>query len=197
MDEIIFKPKYRLGIWIMVTGGPLFGLLLILMAIDVGKADLPVYLFCLMLFASGAIAPLILIKRIRFGQSITVERYLLSEKVIAYSDVSDIGNTVIATKKGAIQIKDMVNRGQLLAILTALIEQGSIQELQLKGELVTDEKAAFKAMPITILVSLLLFFVLIVFGVVSETLDFRIFLLIVLIPIYWTAYAMLKRRYRK
>jgi hypothetical protein len=81
-----------------------------------------------------------LIRRIVFSEStFYIERYFWSSKKIGYTDVIDLGNTKIKTRRGEISFAGMSNAPELLAQFTRLIEQGKIEQNQIENKVVVQE----------------------------------------------------------
>jgi hypothetical protein len=147
MQQNIFKPKYPpklfLGLVVLI---PMEAFLLwrLLSGSDTSPENIfGAVFFGLML----AIVPYAFVRRIVFNpHSFSIERYLWPTKTIEYTEVVDIGTTVIRTRNGSFAIQSMTNADELRTILTGLIEQGKISRYQIENKVIAQEVVSRKAL---------------------------------------------------
>ena len=195
MEEKNFKPKY--------TGKLYFGLLcvvlfdfLMLWQIISGKDSSPVtIIFAAFITLIIAVSPYVFMKRIVFkANAFTVEKFLWPTKTIEYTDVVDIGTTIIKTKNGNLAIsRSILNSNELRNILTGLIEQGKISSYQIENKLVSQEKMSRKARTLAIIISTVLWVVTTLIWPYRDSLFRDLILLVFFIPIYIVIYTVLKK----
>ncbi len=193
MQEMIFKPKYptrfllgfvfvipmeALMLWEvfsnksieMIFGSGFFGLMILLM-------------------------PYIFIRRIRFeGQSFTVEKYILPSKTIDYSEVTDIGNTLIKTRQGNIPTQAMANSQELIDLLKKLISEGKINNYQIENKLVRQEALSRKAVLPAGIISVILWITTFFFFPYEKSMLRDLSFLLIWIPVYILVYWFMKNK---
>ena len=78
-------------------------------------------------------------------------------KTIEYTDVVDIGTTIIKTKNGNLAIyRSLLNSNELRNILTGLIEQGKISSTQIENKVKSQEIRSGTAYFFAMIISLVL-----------------------------------------
>jgi hypothetical protein len=196
MKDIVFKPKYPLRL--MLGMAFIFPLEAFMIWSLFSKQDIsfnsisgPIF-FGVLIF----LMPVVFIRRIVFGgQSFTIEKYLLPAKTIDYSDVVDIGNTIITTRQGNIPMQAMENSQALKDLLMKLLSDGKINRYQIENRLVGQEnisrKAVITASIIATIIWIASFFI---FPYEKSLLRDSGFFLIVWVPIYLLIYQFMKNR---
>ena len=153
VEDIVFEPEYG---WKAGLGFALFPIAAVVLAVIVlpdPLADIELTMAAVISAAFSLLIPRALVKEIRFGQVITVHRFLLPPKSIAYSDVVDVGGTGLKARGGGFGWIGYRNGKQLAQIVEALVEKGVIREEQLEGEAVLGEVSSLYAAMITAVLS--------------------------------------------
>ncbi len=139
--------------------------------------------------------PFVFIKRIRFeSHSFTIEKYTLPPKTIDYSEIIDIGNTVIRTKQGSIAIRGMENREELTGLLKKLMSEGKISAYQIENKLVGQEELNRKAVLPSGIIAGILWFASLLFFPYEKSLFRDLSILLFWIPTYILVYRFMKNR---
>jgi hypothetical protein len=195
MQETIFKPKYPprflLGLVIIIL---IEAFMLWNIISNQDRSIETVFgagFFGLMIL----VMPFVFIRRIVFeNQSFAIEKYLLPSKTIEYSDVVDIGNTLIKTRQGNIPIQAMVNSDELITLLNKLLNEGKINSYQIENKLVGQEVLSRKAvMPATI-ISIILWVATLFFFPYEKSMFRDLSFLLFWIPIYILVYRFMKKK---
>jgi hypothetical protein len=196
MHDVVFKPKYPLRFLIGVIFVFPFEAFMIW---DVfSKQDIsfetifgPVFFGVFIL-----LMPVVFIRRIVFeGQTFTIEKYLLPAKTIDYSDVVDIGNTIITTRQGNIPLQAMKNSQELKDLLMKFLSDGKTNRYQIENRLVGQEKLGRKAaIPASIITTIIWIASFFIFPYEKSLLRDSGFFLIVWVPIYLLIYQFMKNR---
>jgi len=142
-----------------------------------------------------ALMPFVFVKRIVFNAtSFSIERYLWPAKTIEYSEVIDIGTTMIRTRNGNLVIQSMRNGDELRKILTDLVEQGKINRYQIENKVIAQEVISKKALLPAGIISFLLWTITFFVWPYEESLFRDLSLLVFFIPIYIVVYRFLRNR---
>ena len=195
MQQTVFKPKYPVRMYLGLFLTILIELYLLSQLLS-GADTRPDSIFLAGLFGLIlAIAPYTFVKRIVFDtHSFSIEKYLWPTKTIEYTDVLDIGTTLIKTRNGNVSIQLMSNADELRTIFSELIQQGKISHYQLENKVATQEILSQKALLPAAIISFVLW------GVTSfiwpyEKLLFRyLSFLVFFVPTYIVIYQVLKSR---
>ena len=110
-------------------------------AISWGKDD-PIFYFTAVMCIVVTIAlPFRTIRRIEFGDTIVVRRYLAPSYEFDYADILDIGVTTVRTKpgKGNIFLPKIENFNELKEMITEALAQRDATQDQLEGKLARRE----------------------------------------------------------
>ena len=96
MQEKIFQPKYSAILYFGLFSLVLLELIMLWQFISGKELKFHIYFLCGFLGLIDAIIPFVIINRIVFSaNAFTVETFLLPTKTIEYTDVVDIGTTII------------------------------------------------------------------------------------------------------
>ncbi len=155
----IFYPEYPNQIkwspWIFLS----LGIFTILMGFYVLKSEPIATLVC---FGIGIffIGIVLWVSKLRpekyiFNNKLELKRKFLPNLTIDYSDITDMSEMHIATKKGYLLIGDMKNQLELVAIINDLKSKGIIKEVQFGNTL----RKYYKANTISFIIGLPIFFV--------------------------------------
>jgi hypothetical protein len=202
MKDIIFRPKYTFRYnWYVIV----LSLLLIFMAIfyfsKVG-IDLQGIFLLVLLGYFLAFFSRDYIRRIVFtSSSFSVEKYVWVSKKIEYSDIVDVGISMIKTRRGNIVLAGMSNVAELLYLIKELIEQKKINEKQIENKVVVEESILSKSYLPSIVISALLWVSLMYFwpvyrsrfGGIGATLSFTLIFASVLLIMQWIIRRSLKK----
>jgi len=193
MQNIIFRPKYPIH--------PLLGLVFLIsletlflwqffsskennfeLLLGIGLFGLTILMF-----------PFVYIRQIKFdSRSFGVEKYSFQSKLIDYSDVMDIGKTMITTKKGNIPTMGMTNSVILIELFKQLISEGKISSLQIENKLIASEVLSRKAiLPASVIAFILWVITSFVFRF-EKSLFRDLSLLLYWIPTYFLVYNFMK-----
>ncbi len=193
MEPKVFKPKYPSTDILSIIS--LILLEAFLLHEFLSSPDIITGIWCAGVLVVLIAFPLLKIRRIVLGNdSLTIERYLLPPKEIGYHQITDVGNTIIATQQGQIPLNRMTNAKEFVEILHTFIEEGKISKHQIKGSLVKQEKVARKAIWISLLLTWVLNIILAVFFPAQYDLLKDWWLLVLFVPIYALTVKFLKAR---
>jgi hypothetical protein len=195
MQQQIFKPRYPTKVYLgLVFSIPMEAFLLWQLLADKDTSPENIFgagFFGLML----ALMPYTFVKRIVFdANAFSIEKYLWPTKTIEYTDVIDIGTTVLKTRSGRIAIQSMTNADELRKILTVLIEQGKISRYQIENKVVAQEIISRKALIPTVVISFVLWSITLFVWPYEESLFRDLSFLVFFVPIYFMVYQFLKNR---
>ena len=195
MQQQIFKPKYPIKIYlglVLIIPMELFLLGQLLSSKDTSPENIfAVGFFGLML----ALMPYTFVKRIVFNtHSFSIEKYLWPTKTIEYTDVVDIGATVIKTRNGNLAIQSMTNADELRNILTGLIEQGRISPYQIENKVVGQEIISKKALIPAAIISFTLWVITSFIWPYEESFFRDLSIILFFVPAYIVVYQFLKSR---
>jgi len=97
--------------------------------------------------------PYTIATRIIFSEyTFTIEKILYPAKTYLYTDVVDVGKTVIMARKGNFPLTIMGIHGELYGIFISLIKKGKINQEQLENKIRINESAkAFSMLPAMII----------------------------------------------
>ncbi len=134
MEEIVFKPKYSPILYLVFV--PILIEAFDLWEIISGHNRSPGRFYITALFGLMlAGLPFIFIRRITFmTDSFSIEKYLGPTKTIEYTDIVDIGLTIIKTRRGSIAIQSMANSDELRNLFNRLMEQRKISQYQIENK---------------------------------------------------------------
>ncbi len=196
MQEKIFQPKYSAILYFGLFSLVLLELIMLWQFISGKNSSSTSIFFAVFLGLIDAIIPFVIIKRIVFSaNAFTVEKFLLPTKTIEYTDVVDIGTTIIKTKNGNLAIyRSLLNSNELRNILTGLIEQGKISSTQIENKVKSQEIRSGTAYFFAMIISLVLWGVTFIIWPYKDLLFRDLSLLGFLIPIYIVVYWVLKNR---
>lgn len=142
-----------------------------------------------------AIAPYTFVKRIVFDtHSFSIEKYLWPTKTIEYTDVIDIGTTLIKTRNGNVSIQLMSNADELRTIFSELIQQGKISHYQLENKVAAQEILGQKALLPAAIISFVLWVVTSFIWPYEKSLFRDLSFLVFFVPTYIVIYQVLKNR---
>lgn len=133
VDEIVFRPRYPAKVRLAHAGSVVFALLGLLMLPITPEEP---YLGLLTFTFFGGLAAVVYLRprEVRFGDAITIRRRVLSDKRIAYSDVTDIGLGRLKAGRHGLNWAQMENGEELDEAVWALVERRVIPEQQLEGK---------------------------------------------------------------
>ncbi|MDB5051395.1 MAG: hypothetical protein JWO30_4466 [Fibrobacteres bacterium] len=189
----IFYPKYSLKIKAASLGCLLFSIAGISILIKEPNPDTKLLLACLFFPLIGLIIPLSVYRRIEFGESICLVRWIFPNKIILYSEIKDIGLNTITTKAGNISINEIKNSSELLDLLDECLSSGEIKTDQIEGRLVGVEILSYEAGVISFPIYLAIHIPLIFLGWVPN-MDGKLFGGAIFIGIYLITFQIMKRR---
>ena len=195
MQQNIFKPKYPAKLFLgLVVLIPLE--VFVLWQLLSGKSTSPENIFMAGFFGLILVLmPYAFVKRIVFNtHSFSIEKYLWPAKTIEYTDVVDIGTTLIKTRNGSFAIQSMMNADELRNILTGLIEQGRISRYQIENKVVAQEVISRKALLPAGIISFILWAVTLFVWPYEDSLFRDLSLLVFFVPSYIVVYRFLKDR---
>lgn len=195
MQEVIFKPKYpaqlTFGSFVLI---PIE--FYILWQIFSGKDASPENIFGAVFFGLLLVIPLFAyVKKIVFRvNNFSVEKFVLPTKTIEYTDITDVGATVLKTRTGGLSLRAMTNADELSSILAELIKQGKINRHQLENKV--DSRAIIfrKALMPAGIISLVLWVVTFFAFPYKDSFFRDLSLLGFFIPVYIVVYQILKKR---
>lgn len=194
MNSNIFVPKYSLKLKATFFVGLLFSLSSIYIFIKMPDFDFKTEGFLWAFFpAMTALAPMVMYRRIEFGNTITFVRWIYPNKHILYRDIIDIGNTGIVTKNGFIPMIDIVNFDELIQKLNEMLESGKIEGEQIPGYMIRYGALAGEAIAISIPIYISLHFTLIYFGF-TPNIDRKMFGCALLIGIFLITYSIMLKK---
>lgn len=195
MQQKIFKPKYPskflFGAFVFI---PLEAFMLwqLISEKEVSPENIFIAIFFGLIIA---LMPYAFVKRIVFdAHSFSVEKYLWPTKSIEYTDVVDIGATVIKTRQGNIAIQSMMNSDELRQILTGLIEQGKISRYQIENKVIAQEVLGRQALVPAGIISFIFWAVTFFIWPYEDSLFRDLSFLLFFVPIYIVVYRFLKNR---
>lgn len=156
MKERVFIPKYHKG-YIFVFGVPflvgILGMFLIVwraiqeQSIVFFIQEIDIFAIFLSLTCVVLLIPFFFFKKILFGDSFRVERYVYKDKVINYNEVVDFGSDLVITKQGKISTYAMQNSLEFYNILNPNL---GARGIRIKGEIFEKEECGRKAFWISI-----------------------------------------------
>ena len=195
MHEAVFKPKYPfrflLGLAFII---PLEAFMLWEVFTKQDKSIETIFgagFFGFMVL----LMPFVFIRRIIFeNQSFTIEKYLLPAKTIDYSDVVDIGNTIIKTRYGNISTQAMENSEELNNLMKKLVSEGRINSYQIENKLVGQEVLSRKAVMPASIISVIIWIASLFFFPYEKSMFRDLSFLLVWIPIYFLVYRFMKNK---
>lgn len=195
MQQNIFKPKYPTKLYLaLVVLIPIEVFLLwqVISGRDTSAENVfGAGFFGLML----ALMPFVFVKRIVFdAHSFSIEKYLWPAKTIEYTDVVDIGTTVIKTRHGSLAIQSMLNADELRNILTGLIERGKISRYQIENKVIAQEVIGRKALLPAGIIAFILWAITFFVWPYEDSLFRDLSLVMFFIPSYFVVYRFLKDR---
>jgi hypothetical protein len=118
----------------------------------------------------------------------------LPSRTIDYSDIIDIGFTLIRTKKGNIAIGYINNSEELIVKLNNLIIEGKINKDQIENKLVIEELSVLKAFLPASILSLILWFVIITIWPFEDSLLRDLSFVLIFIPICVVVYKFINNK---
>ncbi len=141
-DEIVVIPRYALRLRLSLLSLPLISGVTLWVLVARAPRDPIVYLV-LLFFLGGLLAvwPRFY-RKIRFGRSIVLERYLLPPRIVEYSSITDVGIGVLMTSQGNITLPNWDNVADFDAAVQECRKRGHWTDAQIKGELVQQQIAA-------------------------------------------------------
>ena len=194
-DEITFVPKYKLGYRITLFASPVVVPLAVWGAIVGGRKDPWLYFFLLFAVAMPVIWSKTY-RRIRFGQSISFERYVLSPRVVEYSSITDVGRGILKTRQGTFALIDQncLNVDDFDRAVEESRNRGYWSTTQIDGKLVLQQAASGKAgliaLPLSIAAAILATYL----QPGGLHLRFIFWFLIFYLPLAFGSYYFFKRR---
>lgn len=157
MEDIVFKPKYPIRFRLMLVFSPVFAGFAAWVAITRGAEEPKAYLGLL-------VPPAVLFvfartyRRIRFGQSIVLERFLLPPRVIPYTAIQDVGMGLLKTSQGGVAVLNCDNVEEFDQALEESKNRGYWQESQIKGAMLGRQLAGARtatiALPVAVVISI-------------------------------------------
>lgn len=194
-DEITVVPKYKLGYRITLVLSPLLAAACVWAAIGGGRKDPRLYLGLIFV----VVLPFLWLRtyrRIRFGQSITFERYVLPPRLLEYSSITDVGRGVLKTRQGNFMLIDQncVNVDEFDRAVEESRQRGYWSQSQIDGKLVLQQVATAKASMIAIPVSFAAAILATFLKPGGLRLHFLIWLLIFYVPLGFGLYYYFRRR---
>ena len=195
MQEKIFKPKYLSSFYLR------FVFVILLEAFALWSIFFNSEKSILMIFMAGffgfmiLLMPSVLIRQISFeSNSFTIEKFAQPPQTINFSDVIDIGVTVIKTKQGNIVIRIMENAEELTSFLKKFISESKTDSYQIENKLVEQKELRREAIQPSAIISGVLWIAYLFFFPSDKSLfrDFSIFLF--LIPTYILVYRYMKNK---
>jgi hypothetical protein len=194
MTEVVFKPKYQIRVVVsFLIMIPLGWFIVIYMLIN-GIGDLIAFFSGLAFALCVFLLPLLFYKRIVFKEYVLIERYFIRPRIIYYSDIKDVGLSVITTKKGHIPIQLMKNSGDFVGILFNKIENENNAEHRLEGRLIVGEIVTYKAFVISIPITIVIEVILIYYNLPPPGFDNRLVYFLTWLGCFLVTYLILKRR---
>lgn len=195
MQQNVFKPRYPVRLYLgLILLIPVESFLLWQLLSGTDTSPETIFIagfFGLML----AIMPYAFVKRIVFdSHSFSIEKYLWPTKTIEYTDVVDLGTTMIKTRKGSFAIQSMMNADELRKILTGLIEQGKISHYQIENKVVAQEIISRKALLPAAIISFVLWFISSFIWPYEESFFRDLSLFVFFVPTYIVVYRFLRNR---
>ena len=194
MQQTVFKPKYPvrlyLGFFLMILVE-----LCLLSQLLFGAETRPDIFLAGFFGLVITLSPYTFVKRIVFDvHSFSVEKFLGPTKTIEYTDVIDIGMSLIKTRNGNISIQLMSNADELRTIFTELIRQGKISHYQIENKVVAQETLRQKALLPAAVISSILWVVTSFIWPHEKSLFRYLSFLAFFVPIYIVIYQVLKNR---
>jgi len=155
-DEIVFVPKYVWRHRFAMYATPVMAVLGIVVAVAKPPHEPGVWAGLLMFVVGAALLWLMTVKRVRFGPSIVVERYLRPPRSIEYSSIVDVGSGVLKTTRRPVAFTSMncSNVDEFDAAVAESRRRGYWSETQLKGEIPGQQAASARSQLIAIPVSI-------------------------------------------
>lgn len=128
-EELVFKPQYPLRLRMTVYLYPIGALaciFFIFMAIS-SRSIFPNILFAFIFGFTSFSMPMIIFREVRSGEVITMKRYFLPRRIIAYEDVVDFIPRGLVVKHGGIPLANIQNRADFEKIIHRLVVQQKIK----------------------------------------------------------------------
>lgn len=192
--ETVFVPRYEWRHKVGVIAGPLLFAVCVFLALKKGVGD-PKLVMAIAFFGLCTIAvPFMVIRRIRFGDRIIVDRYLFPSRRFSYGDVVDLGVMSIRMRKGWISLYQMKNSAELLDIFESLKRSGRLVDTQIEGTLAAKELLAWSAGAFAFVPAVVGSVVLAFLGPHWLRIDGRLVFLAVYLLCYAVTYAVMRRR---
>ncbi|RNC80009.1 MAG: hypothetical protein ED557_12825 [Balneola sp.] len=119
MQDKVFIPKYSFKIKASIIGAFLFFVITLALGIIDEGAHSEIWFWVSLIFWSLLLvfAPLMMFKRIIFGDQIILERYFIKPWIIPYKDVVDISYPYIKLKRFYIPITEIINSEELIELM--------------------------------------------------------------------------------
>ena len=195
VQQTVFKPKYPVRVYLgffLIILIELYLLSQLLFSADTRPENIFLAGFFALVIA---LTPYTFVKRIVFDMhSFSIEKYLGPSKTIEYTDVIDIGTTLIKTRNGNVGIQLMLNADELRTVFTELIQQGKISHYQLENKVVVQEIVSRKAFLPAAIISFVLWAVTSFIWPYEKSLFRDLSLLVFFVPTYIVIYQVLKSR---
>lgn len=194
-DETVVVPKYKLMYRFFFFVSPVFGALAAWAAIAGGRKDPALYI-CLLFVVALPIIWSRTYRRIRFGQSISFERYVFPPRVVEYSSIKDVGRGVLKTTQGnfVLDPRNCVNIDEFDRAVEESRNRGYWSTTQIDGKLALQQAASAKAQLIAVPVSLGAALLAAYFEPGGVHLRLIFWFLIFYLPLSFGAYYVFKRR---
>ncbi len=191
LPDIIFVPKYQKKQHASIAGCFVF-LMLTLIFGAVGAIPTDLYLISILFCGIGLfIIPYSMYRKITFGETIKMERYL-GTRTISYQDIRDIGHRFIRISRTSIDLASMTNGDELRQIFQDLVASGRIPQDQLAHKLAREEQASLAVLPLSLIINTVLSSILLLTGYYPRQIDFSWFCLGIWVVIYVIMYQIKK-----
>jgi 4-amino-4-deoxy-L-arabinose transferase-like glycosyltransferase len=193
-DETVFVPKYGFRHRAVLVVAPVMAALALLLAVNKGQEDPEIYLVAAFFVLCAVVIPFAMVRRIRFGGEIVIERYILPPRRFSYSDVQDIGVSSIKMKKGHLSLYEMQIVDELHAIFEQVMQRGQMSEGQIEGELAAKEIISWMAAVYALIASVVIYLVLAFLRLPWRLPTGRWMFLLVFIVVFPVCYFIVRRR---
>ena len=137
----IFKPKYGTLQAMAFVLSPFMAAFFAYAAMRWGEGELWVYIAALVFIAGATALPFRIIRRIEFGDNVTVRRFFTPSYEFDYTDIVDVGVTTVKTKpgKGNIYLVKIQNFDELKEMLADAMAKRDLTQDQIEGKLAKQE----------------------------------------------------------
>lgn len=147
-EEEIYKPDYPLTHRVLMVACIPLAVATVWMAWAEGREH-P------LLYVGAVIIPWVVValyrqtyRRIRLGQKIVAERYLLPPRVIEYAEIRDVGLDTVKLRSGHLTLFKVDNAERFFVILEQLEKRGLWSRTQIDGRLAATQARTYVTMAI-------------------------------------------------